>query len=126
MKKMMFAFACASTLALFADVEAPKADFEGYGANVDKIGGFDETGSTTGDIFWSFLGATGTTDGSSVKSYGGDNLAKPAKGDVGENYLELSTEGGTLWRSLNPADNGTVLGEGQDLTEADIYVDTMV
>lgn len=126
MKKMMFAFACASTLALFADVAAPKADFEGYGANVDKIGGFDDTGSDNGDIFWSFLGATGTTDGSSVKSYNGDNLAKPEKVDVGDNYLELSTEGGTLWRSLNPADNGTVLGDEETVAASGIYVDTMV
>ena len=41
MKKLTFALACASTFALFAEITAPKADFEKYTVG-DKVSGMAE------------------------------------------------------------------------------------
>lgn len=126
MKKLTFALACASTFALFADIEAPKADFEGYAAGT-KVANATEPGSQS--VYWLYDGASGSEDGSTVKAYGGENLAAPAAG--GQNYLELSTEGGTLWRSLAAGDIDAEgidnkLGAAQALPAGGLYIDTMV
>lgn len=126
MKKLTFALACASTFALFADIEAPKADFEGYAAGT-KVANATEPGSRS--VYWLYDGASGSEDGSTVKAYGGENLAAPAAG--GQNYLELSTEGGTLWRSLAAGDIDAEgidnkLGAAQALPAGGLYIDTMV
>lgn len=132
MKKLTFALACASTFALFAEIGTPKAGFENY---------TDETGWAVADqpepgsqaTYWLYEGASGSEDGSTVKAYGGDNLAAPTTGDAaGANYLELSTEGGTLWRSLAAGDTSATdiadkLGAAQEIdAEKGLYIDTMV
>ena len=126
MKKLTFALACASTFALFAAIDAPKADFEGYAAGA-KVSDAVEPGSQS--VYWLYDGASGSEDGSTVKAYGGENLAAPAAG--GQNYLELSTEGGTLWRSLAAGNTdgegiGGRLGAAQALPAGGLYIDTMV
>ena len=126
MKNLTFALACASTFALFAAIDAPKADFEGYAAGA-KVSDEVEPGSQS--VYWLYDGASGSEDGSTVKAYGGENLAAPAAG--GQNYLELSTEGGTLWRSLAAGNTdgegiGGRLGAAQALPAGGLYIDTMV
>ena len=126
MKKLTFALACASACALFAAIDAPKADFEGYAAGA-KVSDATEPGSQS--TYWLYDGASGSEDGSTVKAYGGENLAAPAAG--GQQYLELSTEGGTLWRSLavgNTVGEGidNKLGAAQALPAGGLYIDTMV
>lgn len=126
MKKLTFALACASTFALFAAIGAPKADFEGYAAGA-KVA--DEVEPDSQSVYWLYDGASGSEDGSTVKAYGGENLPAPAAG--GQNYLELSTEGGTLWRSLaagntSAADIADKLGAAQALPAGGLYIDTMV
>ena len=126
MKKLTFALACASTFALFAAIDAPKADFEGYAAGA-KVSDEVEPGSQS--VYWLYDGASGSEDGSTVKAYGGENLPAPAAG--GQNYLELSTEGGTLWRSLAAGNTdgegiGGRLGAAQALPAGGLYIDTMV
>lgn len=126
MKNLTFALACASTFALFAAIDAPKADFEGYAAGA-KVANATEPGSQS--TYWLYDGASGSEDGSTVKAYGGENLAAPAAG--GQNYLELSTEGGTLWRSLAAGNtNGegidNKLGAAQVVPDGGLYIDTMV
>ncbi len=127
MKKLTFALACASAFALFAaDIGAPKAGFEDYEAGT-AVAGEAEPGSQS--TYWLYEGASGSEDGSTVKAYGGDNLAAPTTGgDAGEKYLELSTEGGTLWRSLAEVktDGGGTLGTAQDVPAGGLYIDTMV
>ena len=129
MKKLTFALACASTFALFAAIDAPKADFENYTEETGwTVANRVEPGSQS--AYWLYEGASGSEDGSTVKAYGGDNLAAPAGG--GQQYLELSTEGGTLWRSLaagNPAgtDIAGKLGAAHTIDPAKgLYIDTMV
>ena len=131
MKKLTFALACASTFALFADIGAPKAGFEDYTeATGWKVADEYEPGTET--TYWLYEGASGSEDGSTVKAYGGDNLAVPTTGgDAGEKYLELSTEGGTLWRSLaagkkDETDIANKLGAAQDVPDGGLYIDTMV
>ena len=126
MKNLTFALACASTFALFAAIDAPKADFEGYAAGA-KVS--DEVEPDSQSVYWLYDGASGSEDGSTVKAYGGENLPAPAAG--GQNYLELSTEGGTLWRSLavgNTHGEGidNKLGAAQALPADGLYIDTMV
>lgn len=126
MKNLTFALACASTFALFAAIDAPKADFEGYAAGA-KVSDEVEPGSQS--VYWLYDGASGSEDGSTVKAYGGENLPAPAAG--GQNYLELSTEGGTLWRSLAAGNThgegiGGRLGAAQALPAGGLYIDTMV
>lgn len=141
MKKLTFALACASTFALFAEIKAPTAGFESptYKAG-DKVVG---EGSPTeeGGTFWFYDGASGSEDSSTVKAYRDnlaapttdDNLAAPTTGDnPGTQYLGLSTEGGTLWRSLaagNTAgtDIANKLGPAHTIDpEKGLYIDTMV
>ena len=126
MKNLTFALACASTFALFAAIDAPKADFEGYAAGA-KVS--DEVEPDSQSVYWLYDGASGSEDGSTVKAYGGENLLAPAAG--GQNYLELSTEGGTLWRSLAVGNThgegiGGRLGAAQALPAGGLYIDTMV
>lgn len=134
MKKLTFALACASTFALFAEIGAPKAGFEDYTDETGwAVAGKAEPGSQF--TYWLYEGASGSEDGSTVKAYGGDNLAAPTTGgDAGEKYLELSTEGGTLWRSIakgntTVTDDGDIadrLGVAQSIPADGLYIDTMV
>lgn len=129
MKNLTFALACASTFALFAEIKAPPAGFEEYEAGA-KVANAVEPGSQF--TYWLYEGASGSEDGSTVKAYGGDNLAAPTTGDAaGDKYLELSTEGGTLWRSLaevKQMENGSAtLGDAHTIDpEKGLYIDTMV
>ena len=127
MKKLTFAFACASTLALFAN-PISVATFEAEGLLGKTVGAKDDTGGTNGDIYWQYIGASGSEDGSVVTAYGGENLTAPSgslSGTPGSNYLNLSTEGGTLWRSVNA--NASGLGEAKAIApEGQMYIDTMV
>ena len=129
MKKLTFALACASTFALFAAIDAPKADFENYTEETGwTVANRVEPGSQS--TYWLYEGASGSEDGSTVKAYGGENLAAPAAG--GQNYLELSTEGGTLWRSLaaGKTDGEGIadkLGDAHTIdSQKGLYIDTMV
>lgn len=133
MKNLTFALACASTFALFAKIGAPTAGFESptYKAG-DKVVG---EGSPTeeGGTFWFYDGVSSSEDGSTVKTYGDDNLAAPTTGDnPGTQYLELSTEGGTLWRSLAAGNTAATdiagkLGPAHTIDSVKgLYIDTMV
>lgn len=130
MKNLTFALACASTFALFAAIDVPKADFENYTEETGwTVANKDEPGRQY--TYWLYEGASGSDDGSTVKAYGGENLSAPAGSGQNLKYLELSTEGGTLWRSLaagNPAatDIADKLGAAQVVPDGGLYIDTMV
>ena len=149
MKKLLFACVCAATFAAFSDDVLNSVGFEGFTAGTTNIGNLNDNGQDTSQAQSGFKfvyeSANGSTDGSTVKAYGTDeNLplfdyngrwGVPAAFRDAElaqqNYLELSTEGGTLWRSVedtNEIDGQRVLGAGWDMS-ADyptLYVDTMV
>ena len=148
MKKLLFACVCAATVVAFADV-LNSTGFEGYTAGTTGIGFLNDNGKDTSqaDSGFKFVyePANGSTDGSTVKAYGTeDNLplfdyagrwGVPAAFTDTElaqqKYLELSTEGGTLWRSVDETtevDGQRVLGEGWDMSfdYPTLYVDTMV
>ena len=135
MKKLMFATALVASAAAFAD--APTAinatSFEGYSAGpviADK-GDVVESGATGG--YFCFTG--GDSDGSLVKTFGGDNLTAPSArayyyaSASNDKYLELSTEGGTLWRSINTIGgtaNAYTLGAETNVAATGTYLDTLV
>lgn len=130
MKKLTFALACASACALFAAIDVPKADFENYTEETGwTVANKDEPGRQY--TYWLYEGASGSDDGSTVKAYGDENLSAPAGSGQNLKYLELSTEGGTLWRSLaagNPTatDIADKLGAAQVVPDGGLYIDTMV
>ena len=144
MKKLMFATALVASAAAFAD--GPTAlnaiSFEGYTAGYTFTNGTaenDESGNAqSGNGYFYYQG---DQDGSSVKAFGGENVAAPsitrpayfAGGAAGSNYLDLSTEGGTLWRSINAIEQGGTqedptwsLGTAQAVGADGIYLDTLV
>lgn len=130
MKNLTFALACASTFALFAKIEAPTAGFEEYEVGAKVANAVEPPGNQF--TYWLYEGASGSEDGSTVKAYGDENLATPTTGDAaGDKYLELSTEGGTLWRSLaevKQMENGSAtLGDAHAIDpKTGLYIDTMV
>ena len=145
MKKLMFATALVASAAAFAD--GPTAlnaiSFEGYTAGYTFTNGTaenDESGNAqSGNGYFYYQG---DQDGSSVKAFGSGDVAAPssitrpayfAGGAAGSNYLDLSTEGGTLWRSINAIEQGGTqedptwsLGTAQAVGADGIYLDTLV
>ena len=143
MKKLMFATALVASAAAFAD--GPTAlnatSFEGYTADTAVIGngGGDvgEQGAST-----AYFCYEGDQDGSTVKAYGvDDNLTVPGitrpfyfqNITPNANYLELSTEGGTLWRSIGQVQSYTVgetttysNGNPVAVASTGTYLDTLV
>ncbi|MBQ8114166.1 MAG: hypothetical protein IJ146_13280 [Kiritimatiellae bacterium] len=149
MKKLLFACVCAATFAAFSDDVLNSIGFEGFTAGTTNIGNLNDNGQDTGsaDSGFKFVyeSANGSTDGSTVKAYGTDeNL--PLFNYTGrwgvpaafrdetlaqQKYLELSTEGGTLWRSATETtfeSDQRLLGNGFDMANdfPTLYVDTMV
>ena len=139
MKKLLFACVCAATVAAFAD-PLNKVGFEGYAAGTSELGLKTDDGTETGQFFWWYEAANGSTDGSQVKAYGGEEnlpafVYAPFCGvpdffkqdETNTRYLELSTEGGTLWRSVYDAGSAhDGPGDPESLDTESIYVDTLV
>ena len=120
----MFATALVASAAAFADPAVLQAgsqesmsgplnaiSFQGYNAIDTCANGArekDEGGNDKSD--GPFFYFQGDQNGSMVKTFGGENAAAPditrplyfASQELTNNkYLELSTEGGILWRSIN-------------------------
>lgn len=138
MKKMMLALACAAACAASA-TEWGYVGFENLDVGLMTYGDPDSVGTSQNLVEGNFLYAasSGSTDNSSVVAYdGAPSLPAGAPKAVGEKYLSLSTEGGTLWRSLNSphldgnveVEKGTwVDGEAVEVPEnGHLYIDTMV
>ena len=142
MKKLLFATALVATAAAFADGPISAISFEGYTAGATFVNGaaeLDETGTAKtpdGPYFY----YDGDQDGSSVKAFGGENPAAPNISPRSTyfsgnnlNYLDLSTEGGILWRGINNITQGGTqeapeysLGTAATVAADGIYLDTLV
>ena len=139
MKKLLFASALCATAALFAD-PINSIGFEDFPLNT-PIGTKTDDGESTGGVTYFLYEADNSSeDASVVKAYGVDDnlptfsyLPQCGVPDFFKNdqanarYLDLSTEGGTLWRSVNNTGHGDELGAAWDVaTDGTIFVDTMV
>ena len=144
MKKLMFACTCAAFAAAFAD-PINATGFESLNVGQTGISVKGDDGSDSSAHYFCFLGDQGVVDGSMVKAYGGED-SLPAfsyraacgvpnffqtAGLTQAKYLELSTEGGTLWRTVADNGNNGTLGAGYNLFDReynsiDVYVDTLV
>ena len=138
MKKLMFATALVASAAAFATnpTAINATSFEGYTADATVVGtgGGDKGETGVANYFY----YDGESDSSLVKAFGvGENLATPnitrpyyyASATPNANYLELSTEGGILWRSINTIsyDNGVYdLGVSTNVAATGTYLDTLV
>ena len=108
MKKLMFATALAASAAAFADGPINAISFEGYSADA-QVGNTADTPDPSSADNGMYFYFDGEGDGSSVKAFGSGDVAAPsitrplyfASASPNANYLELSTEGGILWRSIN-------------------------
>ena len=118
MKKLLIAAALTASVCSFgANINAQTFDGEGYALEDDAY----------------IVKAAG--DASAVTAYGGDNLAVSDKttaagGDVNTNtkYLNLSTEGSTLWRTINEfsSENDVETTATKAVAETGTYIDTLV
>ena len=141
MRKLMLATALVASAAAFAD-PINAISFEGYTADTGVTVGNkgDTPDAQTGSNAAYFCYTDGDQDGSTVKAYGGENLAAPGIvrptyfADANNaKYLELSTEGGILWRSINTIASTTVgetttygLGDPTNVVSTGLYLDTLV
>ncbi|MBQ1558701.1 MAG: hypothetical protein IIZ69_11395, partial [Pseudomonas sp.] len=139
MKKLMFATALVASAAAFA---APinAISFEGYSADA-TVGNTADTPDASGGDNGMYFYFDGEGDGSLVKAFGSGDVAAPsitrplffASAAQGNNYLELSTEGGILWRSINTLNSDTSgetpvysLGDAEPIAATGTYLDTLV
>ena len=137
MKTFLSAAVFAAAGAVFgASASAPNAiSFEGYTSAttlqlVNGVNEYDEDGTQESFPYFFFEGAA---DASIVKTFGGDNLAAPAitrpsffaGATPNNNYLEVDTADGVLWRSLDAA-SGEGMGEAKEIAEDGTYVDTLM
>ena len=140
MKKLMFATALVASAAAFAD-PINAISFEGYSADA-TVGNTADTPDTSGGDNGMYFYFEGDQDGSLVKAFGSGEgqIAAPgitrplyfASASQG-NYLELNTEGGILWRSINTLNSDTSvqptaysLGNAEPIAADGIYLDTLV
>ncbi len=136
MKKLLFATALVASAAAFATngTALNAISFEGHTADTgvgSGSGDIPEVGGATGTpYFWYEGEANG--DGSLVKAFGSGDVLAPAitrpyffQGETAGKYLELSTEGGTLWRSINES-SASGLGTAQAIAADGTYLDTLV
>ncbi|MBP5232285.1 MAG: hypothetical protein J6333_02650, partial [Planctomycetes bacterium] len=138
MKKLMFATALVASAAAFADPLNANS-FEGYNVD-DRVGNTADVGGATSGMYFYF---DGDQDGSLVKAFGSGEgqIAAPgitrplyfASADPNAKYLELSTEGGILWRSISTVNSDTSgespvysLGNPVDIAATGTYLDTLV
>ncbi|MBR0504753.1 MAG: hypothetical protein IJJ84_05045, partial [Kiritimatiellae bacterium] len=141
MKKLLLATALVASAAAFAD--APTAlnaiSFEGYaagnGLGANGVAEPNEDGqSDKGAAYFCY---DGEQDGSTVKAFGGENAAAPsitrplyfASASPNAKYLDLSTEGGVLWRSIAAVTGSGAnceLGTAQEVGSDGLYLDTLV
>ena len=144
MKKLMFATALVASAAAFADGPLNATSFEGYltdGSAGAQVGNKADVPDTSGGDNRMLFFYEGDADGSYVKAFGGENLLVPqitrplyfASATPNAKYLELSTEGGTLWRSINTITSTTVgetttygLGTAEAVAADGTYLDTLV
>lgn len=140
MKKLLFATALVASAAAFADGEPTALNaisFEGYSAGATLVNGEGEQEEAGGDKTYNYFCYIGDADGSSVKAFGGENVAAPditrpfyfASAQTNAKYLDLSTEGGVLWRSINAVSgSGTscALGSEQEVGSGGLFLDTLV
>ena len=137
MKKLLCAMVLSASCAVFgASASAPNAiSFEGYTSAttlqlVNGVNEYDEDGTQESFPYFFF---EGTADASIVKTFGGDNLAAPAiarpsffaGATPNNNYLEVDTADGVLWRSLDAA-SSEGMGSPMGISEDGTYVDTLM
>ena len=141
MKKLLLATALVASATAFAD--APTAlnaiSFEGYaagnGLGANGVAEPNEDGqSDKGAAYFCY---DGEQDGLTVKAFGGENAAAPsitrplyfASASPNAKYLDLSTEGGVLWRSIAAVTGSGAnceLGSDQTISSDGLYLDTLV
>ena len=141
MKKLLFATALVASAAAFADPTALNAiSFEGYatGNGLGANGTAEPNEDGQSDKGAAYFCYDGEQDGSTVKAFDAEgNAATPsitrpyffASTSPNAKYLDLSTEGGVLWRSIAAVTGSGAnceLGTAQEVGSDGLYLDTLV
>ena len=142
MKKLMFATALAASVAAFGAGDGnamatalSATGFEGYGLGAGittNLADKSEAGIDlmSGEDYITYFWFSGGDSNSSVVT--NEDLSTTTRtayftNDTNEKYLALDTEGGTLWRSINPVVTpSTDLGTAQPVAATGTYLDTLV
>lgn len=138
MKKTMLVLACAAVCVAGAET-INSVGFENYTGSKLMSNGYDDFGGSSSDqVYFTYDASSGSEDGSTVVQHEGTPVAvkgTPTPEGFGEAYLSLSTEGGTLWRTIKPAEQVETKAGGVkwDATKSQevpadtgLYIDTMV
>ena len=130
MKKLMFALiAGVAVSAVHADAFNSGTSFENFADPAVTTGA--KEGSDV-DTYIRYVASGSSENGSTIKAYGsGEGDVSAFSGDrnaffTGTNskYLELSTDGGTLYRTVN--DCTTDLGDAKPVPSTGLWIDTVV
>ncbi len=139
MKKCLCLLALSASFAAFGIVswEHNSTSFEGYSneTSLHLVNGveYDEEGYEKGHPHFFYASDAGSVDASEVKTFGGDNRAAPAvqrpayfaTATPNDNYLEVNTAAGILWRTFGETFNGEI-GDSQPIDDAGTYIDTLI
>ena len=116
-------------------VAANAISFEGYtsATTLQLVNGVNEYGEDGTQKSAPYFFFEGDADASTVKTFGGGNLAAPtiarpfffAGATPNANYLEVDTASGTLWRSFDAA-SSEGMGAAQGIAEDGTYIDTLM
>lgn len=144
MKKLMFASVLAAGFGLMAATPTVinSTDFEAAGIlGKTNIASYDDNGTDSGSTYFCYEQISGSVDGSVVKAFGGDDNLPAfsynktcgvpdfyASALANGQYLELSTEGGILWRTFSGLGltEPVTLGVGDSFDYSCVYFDSMV
>lgn len=137
MKQTMLALACAAVCVAGAET-INSVGFENYKGSKLMSNGYDDFGDSVSSSSlrpYFVYDTSDSEDGSTVVSHEGTPSAvkgTPTPTGFGNAYLSLSTEGGTLWRTIKEAklkqDTGTwdAIASQEVPADTGLYIDTMV
>lgn len=133
MKKTMLALACAAVCVAGAE-DINSVDFENYTGSKLMSNGYDDFGNqNSSKAYFTYDTSNGSEDGSTVVAHDKEDAPTGwTEKAFGSKYLALSTEGGTLWRSIKEAVQETETGKWDAITPQEVpadtglYIDTMV
>lgn len=133
MKKTMLALACAAVCVAGAET-INSVDFENYTGSKLMSDGYDDFGNQdSSKVYFTYDKSNGSEDGSTVVAHDKEDAPTGwTEKAFGSKYLALSTEGGTLWRSIKEAVQETEAGKWNAITPQEVpadtglYIDTMV
>ena len=134
MKKLMFALIAGVAVSAVHAAPITQSDFETGEFTAGATVGESTVGEAPATLTrFAYVPSSSSENGSTVKAYGSgegevsafDGTRNSAFSGANAQYLDLSTDGGTLYRTISGRDADHLLGTEQAVTSA-LYIDTLV